>query len=81
MILNLPKIVTYKINEGKWSLSVSPKGFINHYLYLTVLEDLNAFVTEKKIQKPVLLLIDGASPHISLKAAKYCTQNQLQLGF
>ena len=63
---------------GKWGLSVSPKGFINQDLYLTVLTDLNSVVTQKKIKKPVLLFIDVASPHLSLKAAKYCIDNEIQ---
>ena len=53
---------------GAWNFSVSPKGYINQDLYVEVLKDLDQHLTKNNIQRPVLLFIDGAKPHISLKA-------------
>ena len=65
-------------SSGKWSFSVSPKGYITRPLFLEVLEDINTYVERKQIKKPVVVILDGASPHISIEAADFCKTNQIQ---
>ena len=64
--------------SGKWNFSVSPKGYIVCSLFLDVLKDINNYVQQKQIKKPVILIMDGASPHLSLDAAAFCKANQIQ---
>ena len=64
--------------SGKGNFSVSPKGYIVRSLFVDVLKDLNSYVEKEKIRKPVVLIMDGASPHLSLEAAAYCKENQIQ---
>ena len=59
-------------------MSVSPKGFITRELYLEILQDLQKHLEKNKVKKPVILVIDGASPHISLEAAEFCKANKIQ---
>ena len=64
--------------SGKWTFSVAPKGYITRPLFVEVLQDINNYVETNQIQKPVVLILDGASPHLSLEAAAYCKANQIQ---
>ena len=64
--------------SGKWKFSVSEKGYITRELFLDVCKDLAVHLDEKKISRPVILFLDGASPHISLKAAEFCKKNGIQ---
>ena len=59
-------------------MSVSQKGFITRELYLEVLKDFQKYLEKKKIPLPVILLIDGASPHISLAALDFCRAHGIQ---
>ena len=64
--------------SGKWTFSVAPKGYITRPLFVEVLQDINNYVEKNQIQKPVVIILDGASPHLSLEAAAYCKANQIQ---
>ena len=64
--------------SGKWTFSVSEKGFITRELFVVVLQDLDFYLTQKNIERPIILFVDGASPHISLEAAKFCKSRQIQ---
>ena len=64
--------------SGEWKFSVSEKGYITRDLYVEVLRDLDRFLTDKEIPRPVILFIDGANPHISLQAAAFCKEKQIQ---
>ena len=64
--------------SGTWNFSVSQKGYINQDLYVEVLKDLDQYLTLHSIQRPVLLIIDGAKAHISLQAAEFCLAKQIQ---
>ena len=64
--------------SGKWNVSVAPKGYITRPLFVEVLKDINTYVVEKDIPKPVVVILDGASPHLSIEAAAYCKANQIQ---
>lgn len=63
---------------GEWTFSVSEKGYITRELYVEVLKDFNKFLIERSIPKPVILVIDGANPHISLEAAAFCKEVGIQ---
>ena len=55
-----------------------PKRYITRPLFLEVLEDINTYIERKQIKKPVVVILDGASPHISIEAASFCKTNQIQ---
>ena len=63
---------------GEWTFSVSDKGYITRELYIEVLKDLDKFLTERNVPRPVIIFIDGVSPHISLEAAAFCTEKEIQ---
>ena len=42
------------------------------------MKDLDQHLTKQNIQRPVLLIIDGAKAHISLQAAEFCIAHQIQ---
>ena len=71
---NLPK----DGKSGEWTFSVADKGFINRDLFLQVLIDFDHYLTLNDIPRPVILFLDGASPHISLSAAEFCTTHNIQ---
>ena len=71
---NLPK----DGKSGEWTFSVAEKGFINRDLFLQVLKDFDHFLTLNDIPRPVILFLDGASPHISLPAAEFCITHNIQ---
>ena len=64
--------------SGKWTFSVSERGFITRELFIVVLKDLDCYLTQNNIKRPVILFVDGASPHISLQAAEFCKSQQIQ---
>ena len=43
-----------------------------------MLADLDTYLTQHNIPRPVVLFIDGANPHISLEAAAFCKQKLIQ---
>ena len=59
-------------------MSVSAKGFATRELYLDTLRDLDDYVEKHDIKRPVIIFIDGASPHISLEAAQFCRAKNIQ---
>jgi hypothetical protein len=59
-------------------MSVAPKGFVTRELHLEILKDLDKYLTEKQISRPIWLFMDGASPHISLEALSFCKQKGIQ---
>ena len=62
---------------GHWGLSVTEKGYMMTDMFLVILEDLDMTLTEQNIQRPVILIVDGASSHISLAMAAYCKEKQI----
>ena len=64
--------------SGEWTFSVSEKGYITRELYIEVLRDLDKYLIEKDIPRPVIIFNDGASPHISLEAAAFCKEKEIQ---
>ena len=64
--------------KGEWSFSVSPKGYITQDLFLEVLKDFDKHLNMENIERPVVLIIDGASAHISLQSTEFCLTNKIQ---
>ena len=46
--------------------------------FVDILQDMDKFLRSHYIKGPVILIIDGASPHISLAMAKFCGEVQIQ---
>ena len=59
-------------------MSVSPKGFVTRELHIEALIDLDKFLVNNSIERPVLLFMDGASPHISIKGLHFCKEKGIQ---
>ena len=72
-------LVSTKVNlpidgrSGIWKFSYTDNGWVNQSIMIPIIEDLGDFITSKAIPTPVLLFMDGATCHISLKIAKLCT--------
>ena len=64
--------------SGEWQMSVSPKGFVTRELHLEILKDLDKYLVATKTARPVILYLDGASPHISLEAMQFCKEKNIQ---
>ena len=64
--------------SGAWQFSVTEKGYVVQETFVTILEDLDKFLTSQDIKRPILLLIDGAAPHIGLGMAKFCKEKGIQ---
>ena len=47
-------------------------------MFVQILRDFDEFLSMRGIKRPVILFIDGASPHISLAMAKFCKEVQIQ---
>ena len=59
-------------------MSVSAKGFVNRDLHVETLKYLDIILTAECVDRPVWLFIDGASPHINLKALSFCKKANIQ---
>ena len=46
-------------HTGKWKFSVSKGGFMTAVNYLEVLADIDKYLTENDIARPVIMFIDG----------------------
>ena len=58
----------------------SENGWMDSELFAQWLENgFNVDITQRRITKPVLLLVDGAKVHISIESAEYCEANGIYL--
>ena len=64
--------------SGAWSLHSTEKGFITSEKFVVLLQELVKHLEERQIERPVILFMDGASPHISLAMAEYCKAHGIQ---
>ena len=64
--------------SGVWQLCVSPKGYVTAPLFIDILKDLVETIEKLGVPRPVILFLDGASPHISLAMAEYCKAHGIQ---
>jgi hypothetical protein len=65
---NLPK----DGKSGDW------QRFCNKRTPHEILHDLDKFLVTNEINRPVILFLDGASPHTSLDAMKFCKEKNIQ---
>ncbi len=63
--------------EAVFTMAVT--GFMNQALFLQFLHLFDKEITKKKVKRPVLLLVDGSSTHISLEASEFCHQRGICL--
>ena len=63
----------------EWKFSVSESGFANRKVTLQVLQDLDAYLTRTKTQRPVILWVDGFSGHRSLEIAEFCADRGIHM--
>ncbi|KAF2887860.1 hypothetical protein ILUMI_18313 [Ignelater luminosus] len=47
--------------------------------YEYVANDFNNWIIEEKIKKPIILLLDGHKPHMTLALSEFCEKNQIIL--
>ena len=52
--------------SGQWSFSRSDKGFQTSETFLECLQDLDKFLEEQKIKRPIIVYMDQATCHVSL---------------
>ena len=64
--------------SGQWNFSVAPKGYVVRETMLEIILDLAKYIEKNSIPTPVVLVIDGAQPHISIEAAELCEQYKIQ---
>ena len=64
--------------SGAWSLHSTEKGFITSEKFVVLLQELVKHLEERQIERPVILFMDGASPHISHAMAEYCKAHGIQ---
>ena len=64
--------------SGKWCFSVAPKGYVVRETMLEIIMDMVHFILKYNIPTPVILVLDGASPHISIEAAELCQEYNIQ---
>ena len=60
---------------GKWNYTYTVNGWVQQSTYLEIIKDLINYVKREGIQLPVLLLIDGATCHLSIEMSKLCRDN------
>ena len=56
------------ISTGNFCFSYTESGFVNKDVFYQIILDLDEYLTVNKTPRPVLLLINGATCHIFLKA-------------
>ena len=65
--------------SGAWNLCCGPKGYVTGDIFIDILQDLVTFIETNNVPWPIILWIDGASPHLSLGMAEFCIANGIQL--
>ena len=63
---------------GEWKLCVPEKGYVTSETFIDILQDLVVKLEVDNIPRPVILFLDGASPHISLAMDEYCKCQNIQ---
>ena len=54
-------------------------GWMNQQLFVDWLQKFNEDLITRRVLKPILLLVDGASVHISIPAGEFCLTNGIYL--
>ena len=64
---------------GKWNVSVSKHGYVTREVMKDVILDLDKHLTEKAIQRPVLLFLDGYAGHLGPEISELCIEKDIRL--
>ena len=67
------------ISTGNFLFSYTESGFVNKDVFYKIILDLDEYLTVNKTPRPVLLLIIGATCHISLKAWDLAKDKKIML--
>lgn len=77
--LRIPQSIV-NIMPPEWAIGRSDNGWMTQetfYEYVTNI--FEPWLTEKKIQRPVVFFLDGHTSHISLPLSKFCIEKQIEL--
>ena len=64
--------------SGAWKFGVTPNGYVTRESYMDILQDLDTYLEQNDIIRPVILFMDGPNAHISLEAAQFCKLKKIQ---
>ena len=64
--------------SGGWKFGVTANGYVTREAFMDILQDLDEYLVEKNVTRPVILFMDGQKGHISLEAAAFCKLKQIQ---
>ena len=64
--------------SGSWKFGVTANGYVTREAFIDILKDLDEYLEEKNVKRPVILFMDGQKGHISLEAAAFCKLKQIQ---
>ena len=64
---------------GKWKCSMSKNGYVTCEVFKDVIRDLDEHLTDKNIQRPVLLFMDGYAGHLSPDIVELCRGFDIRL--
>ena len=64
--------------SGSWKFGVTANGYVTREAFMDILKDLDKYLEEKNIRRPVILFMDGQKGHISLEAAAFCKLKHIQ---
>ncbi|CAF4830706.1 unnamed protein product [Pieris macdunnoughi] len=76
-LVRISKEIAINVPEN-WGIGKSPKGWMTGPLYYEYIANIfDPWVKANNIKKPILLLIDGHSSHLTLEVSQYCAENQI----
>ena len=64
--------------SGSWKFGVTANGYVTREAFMDILQDLDDYLVEQNVTRPVILFMDGQKGHISLEAAAFCKLKQIQ---
>ena len=57
---------------------MTANGYVTREAFMDILRDLDEYLEEKNIRRPMILFMDGQKGHISLEAAAFCKLKHIQ---
>ena len=67
------------IKTGSFRFSFTESGFVNKDVFCKIILDLDEYLTVNHTPRPIFLLIDGATCHISLQARDLAKDREIML--
>ena len=64
---------------GKWNVSVSKHGYVTREVMKDIVKDLDKHLTDKAIQRPVILFLDGYAGHLGPDITELCRELDIRL--